>query len=74
MKKRLLLTFLLLLCVIVAIGATSQPKTWEYRFEYGISAKKANELGAQGWEIVAVGSPGSGPASNVTEYVFKRPR
>ena len=76
MKSKLLIGVLTLLCAVATIAATSQQtsKTWEYRFEYGINAKKANDLGAQGWELVAVGAPGSGPASNVSEYVFKRQR
>lgn len=71
MKKLLLPIIILSILSISAV--TQQPKTqWEYKFEYATREKKANELGAQGWELVAVSSLGSGPTSNVAEYVFKR--
>lgn len=69
--KPLLIIAVLLLTVIIAIGwTTPQPTTWEYKFEYDVREKKANELGAQGWELVSV-SLTSG-SSSVNEYAFKR--
>lgn len=71
--KRIIITLLLTLSIL-SISA-QQPKTqWEYKVEFNIREKKANDLGAQGWELVAIGSSGSGPTSNVTEYIFKRPK
>jgi hypothetical protein len=40
---------------------------WEYKFEYSINEKKANELGAQGWELAGMTQNGA-----LTAYVFKR--
>lgn len=74
MKTLLLIAVLLLTVIVATAGNYPQQKTWEYKIEFNIREKKANELGAQGWELVAVGSAGSGPTSNVTEYVFKRAR
>lgn len=52
--KRILIT-LALVCSILSISAiTQQPKTqWEYKFDYKCYEKGANEMGAQGWEIVS---------------------
>lgn len=71
--RTFLLIVVLLLSVIVATGgsqSTPQPTVWEYKFEYEINEKKANALGAQGWELISV-SPTSS-TSSVTEYAFKR--
>jgi len=68
-----LILFLVLCLTLLSISAIAQPqKTWEYKFEYNVSEKKANELGQQGWELVTIGAPGSGPTSNVETFVFKR--
>lgn len=74
--KNILITLILALCVVATVGFTQQPSRpqWEYKFEYNVSEKKANTLGANGWELVAVGSAGSGITSNVETYVFKRAR
>ena len=71
--KRWTLLFILCLC-ITAFAQTnnSAHQSFEYKIEYKLSEKKANELGAQGWELVAMGSTGSGSSSNIIEYVFKR--
>lgn len=50
----------------------AHPK-WEYKIEFNIKEKKANELGAQGWELVAIGNSLSGTVT-VEEYIFKRPK
>ena len=58
----------LLLC---ALGFTqSNRPAWEYKFEHAPSEKKANELGGQGWELVAIQS--TGPNIIVPTYVFRR--
>jgi len=44
---------------------------WEYKVEYEPSEKKINQLGGEGWELVAVGSKTSTTVSVLT-YVFKR--
>lgn len=69
-----LLTVLLLAVCLLTVSATSQRPSWEYKFEYKMSEKKANDLAAEGWELIIASSHGSGPASNVTEYVFRRPK
>ncbi len=47
-------------------GQRENPKpkrpTWEYKVEDGLSQEQLNELGSQGWELVAV-SIGNGQAS-----------
>lgn len=67
--KQILLTLALVLSVLTVGAATQQPKPqqWEYKIEWNINEKKANELGSQGWELVAVDTQ-----SNVQEYAFKR--
>lgn len=73
--RRKLLIVLILLAVFFIGGFTfaqkSQPQ-YEYKFEYNVSEKKANQLGAEGWELVTASATGSGPASNVETFVFKR--
>lgn len=75
MKTKIPLT-LLGLILFVTIGASqSQRATWEYKLEYKMSEKKANELGAQGWDLAAIESTsGAGLGTNVPVYVFKRQR
>jgi hypothetical protein len=59
----------------VQSGAASPGRTrWEYRFEYGPSEKSANEIGAEGWEFVAVHAAVPGAANKAPMYVFKRAR
>lgn len=72
--RRYLLIITLLAGLLFTTAWTQRPQQtlWEYKFEYEIREKKANELGVQGWELVAI-SPTSG-TSSVTEYVFKRPK
>lgn len=74
--KTLLVT-LILIASVLSISATQQtkPQSWEYKFEYKINEKKANALGAEGWELAAIESTSSsGIISNVPTYVFKRAR
>ena len=46
---------------------------WEYKIEYKMNEKKANALGAEGWELAAISASGSG-IGMTDGYVFKRPR
>lgn len=56
-------------------GENQKVVAWEYKFEYSASEKKANELGLQGWELVAIQSPSTaGFGNNIPTYVFKRER
>ena len=72
--KNKLLVITLLAVVFISVAWSQSKSQWEYKFEYGISEKKANELGAQGWELCTASSAGSGIASNVETFVFKRPK
>lgn len=70
--KNILITLMLTLGLLFTVAA-QQPRTnWEYKFEFNLSEKKANSLGAEGWELVTASSAGSGLASNVETFVFKR--
>lgn len=73
--KRILLSLTLVLSILTIAWANQQPKTqqWEYKLEFKISEKKANELAAQGWELVGAGSENAGPVS-VSFLMFKRPK
>jgi Domain of unknown function (DUF4177) len=58
-----------------AQSRSSKHQTWEYKTVYsrttGFEGERAfNELGAQGWELVA--ASGESDTAGVT-YVFKRP-
>ena len=72
-RQRLLVALcaLALLCFVGFTQATSR-QTFEYKFEYGPSEKKANELGVQGWQLVAIQSTGPGVGNNTPTYVFVR--
>ena len=81
MKHRL--TIIALLCALCLslyfVTSKSQaapaPQTWEYKFEYKMNEKKANQLGAEGWELAAIESTSTaGISNNVPTYVFKRPK
>jgi hypothetical protein len=72
--KTTLLIISLLICLL-CVGATYQsaaPRQFEYKFEFNPSEKKANELGALGWELVAIQSTGPGTGNNIPTYVFRR--
>ena len=73
MKNRLLLVAILIVTILCAgfvFQNSTKPSQYEYKFEYAASEKKANELAAQGWELVAIESPGANHP--VATYVFKR--
>lgn len=65
MNRKLLV---IVLCVLFLVGWQMQKPTWEYKVENGISEKKINELGAQGWEIASCGSYNGG----MPYCIFKR--
>ena len=70
-----LILFLALSLSLLAISAAPQSqKAYEYKFEYKMNEKKANDLGAQGWELVTVGTSATGALINTQEYIFKRPK
>ncbi len=73
MKQRVL-ALALLVGILLTVGWTQQAHaTWEYKFEYKMNEKKANELGSQGWELAAIESTSTaGIGNNVAVYVFKR--
>lgn len=72
-KITLVLLTLALLFNVAASQAPSSRVIWEYKFEYGLNQKKANDLGAQGWELAAIESTSNaGMGNNVPVYVFKR--
>lgn len=73
MKNKLLIAIALSVAVLTSIGAQTKPQSWEYKFEYKMNEKKANELGTQGWELAAIESTSTaGLGTNVPTYVFKR--
>lgn len=62
------------LCLLfLSVGAFSAPApvAWEYKFEYKCTEKKANELGAVGWELVNVSDGTTGIFSTCA---FRRSR
>lgn len=71
MKKTLTIA-VLVLGLLFTVAWSQQSRTWEYKFEYDCSEKKANGLGTLGWELIAIQSTGPGMANNVSTYVFKR--
>lgn len=73
MKTTLTITLLLILSAFTISAIPQQSKQWEYKFEYKMNEKKANDLGSQGWELSAIESTsGAGIATNIPVYVFKR--
>ena len=73
MRILLIVSICLLFLSAVAFSRPTSA-TYEYKFEYKMSERKANELGAQGWELAAIESTGPGISNNVPTYVFKRAR
>lgn len=71
--KRLLSGLLLFAVCVLTISAVPQTKTWEYKFQYQCDEKKANNLAAEGWELVNMTASGSGMTTAVN-CAFKRAR
>jgi hypothetical protein len=70
MKNKLLLTALLLVC-LVGVGFQIRPaQKWQYKVEHSPAENKINQLGEDGWELVAIQSPSQNIL--VSTYVFKR--
>lgn len=74
MKKSLLI---IALAVLFLVGWTAQSSRvqWEYKVvnsNKGSPPKDINELGIEGWELVAVRNITFGGNSMNAEYIFKR--
>lgn len=70
---RIILIVSLVLCFL-SVGAWSKspaPVNWEYKLEYKINEKRANDLASQGWELVGAGTDNAG-TMNVGFLIFKR--
>lgn len=77
MKHHLIaLTIIVGIVITSAFAQQSKPSSpqWEYKLEFKLNEKRANELGAQGWELAGIESPSTGIGNNVPTYVFKRPK
>lgn len=75
MKTVITVALLSILLFVTIAASQPQRSTWEYKLEYKMSERKANELGAQGWELAGIESAsGTGLAGNVPTYIFKRQR
>ena len=72
--KRMVLVLALIAGILLTVGWAQQAHaTWEYKFEYKMNERKANELDAQGWELAAIESTSTaGIGNNVAVYIFKR--
>jgi hypothetical protein len=56
--------------LLEALRDSPARQRYEYKFEHAPTEKRANELAADGWELIAVESAGAGRI--VPTYVFKR--
>lgn len=69
--------YLLALTLIIAIFSIAHTQTqthaqqWEYKFEFKVNEKRANDLAAQGWELVDIGTENAGNMS-VSFMAFRR--
>lgn len=74
MNRKYLLVIALAVCVLFvgAWSARTVPVQYEYKYEFNASEKKANEMGAQGWELVAAPVSINGSLSNTVTFVFRR--
>jgi hypothetical protein len=72
MTTKMILAFLALVCAVcVSAVPQSKPVQWEYKFQYQCDEKKANNLAAEGWELVNMTASGSG-TSTAVNCAFKR--
>lgn len=72
MKKLIITAALLALALLSLAFVQPKPVQWEYKTEHHgtMSEKKLNELGAEGWELVAIGRE---PSLNSHQtFYFKR--
>jgi PBP1b-binding outer membrane lipoprotein LpoB len=57
MRNKILLSIALVAVFFVGGSALQAPKQqWEYKIKNGVSEKKFNDLGAQGWELTSCAS------------------
>lgn len=73
MRKLITLSALLLIALFTVSAMPQKPQTWEYKFQFQCDEKKANNLAAEGWELVNMTSSGVGMATAVN-CAFKRPK
>jgi len=71
MKTKLLFVLAIICFVCLSAKPQSKPSSWEYKFQYQCTDKKANELAAEGWELVNMTASGSGMTTAVN-CAFKR--
>lgn len=57
--------------VSIAWATEGRNQTWEYKLEYKVNERRANELGSQGWEMVGAGTENAGTIT-VSYLIFKR--
>lgn len=69
--KIILLVSICLLVLSVGAFSAPTPTGYEYKFEYKCTEKKANELAANGWELVTMDEGSTGVFS---VCAFKRGR
>ncbi|MGI9035719.1 MAG: hypothetical protein ACR2GD_06740 [Pyrinomonadaceae bacterium] len=72
MKTKIITIAIILFTLFVTAWTvqTAQTKVFEYKYENRPLEEKANELGAQGWELVAI--QGATDHNFNATYVFKR--
>lgn len=70
--KLFLITVLLLTVIVATAGNYPQQKTWEYKVESGVDAKKLNSLATEGWEVVTTGNYGG--SLSAPYVILKRAR
>jgi len=75
MKTKLTLVGLALVCAFtLSAKPQSKSQAWEYKFQYQCDEKKANNVAAEGWELVTMTHTGSTSLSVSTVCAFKRPK
>jgi hypothetical protein len=76
MNKVILLMLVVVVVSVLTLGQATKEKSlptqWEYKFDFSATERRANDLGGQGWELVAIQSTGPGPGNDVATYVYKR--
>jgi len=71
MRKLITLSILLLITLFTVSALPQKPQTWEYKFQFQCDEKKANDLAAEGWELVNMTASGSSVTTAVN-CAFKR--
>lgn len=70
-KKTVVASVLLAICLFTLSASPQPPKGWEYKFQYQCDEKKANQLADEGWELVNMTASGSGMTTAIN-CAFKR--